>query len=130
MSFWAAKIGYKPSYSWKRIHKARELLEEGTRWNIGNGATVSIWKDKWLSISKVNRILTAPRILDPNSTVKELIDHAEHRWRNDLAEQIFNPLQAAKIQSIPLGDANRTDYLVWQHSKTGNFTVKSAYYLA
>jgi len=62
--------------------------------------------------------------------VSELIDQEQHTWHTDLIRQIFDPLQAAEIQNIPLGDTNQKDYLVWQPSKNGRFTVKSAYYLA
>ena len=107
-----------------------ELLKEGTRWNIRNGATVPIWKDKWLPTSNDNRVITPPQIFDQNSMVTELIDHENHTWRTGLIRQIFNPLQAAEILNIPLGDTNQRDYLVWQASRNGSFTVKSAYHLA
>lgn len=129
-TFWEAKTGYQPSFSWRSIQKVCELLKEGTRWNIGNGATVSIWKDKWLPVSNGNRVITPPRVLDPNSMVMELIDHQEHRWSPDLIRQIFDYSQAEEILNIPLGDTNQRDYLVWQVSKDGSFTVKSAYHLA
>jgi len=41
-TFWEAQAGHQPSYIWRSILKARPILEHGTWWSIGNGATVRI----------------------------------------------------------------------------------------
>ena len=47
-SFWEAQVGRRPSYAWRSIMAAREVLERGSKWSIGNGEQVSIWKDRWI----------------------------------------------------------------------------------
>lgn len=37
-----AGIGYKPSYLWRSLMVAKELVLEGVSWRIGNGKKVSI----------------------------------------------------------------------------------------
>jgi hypothetical protein len=37
------------SYSWRSILKGIALLKEGLFWRIGDGTTVNIWTDAWLS---------------------------------------------------------------------------------
>ena len=36
-SFREAQLGRRPSYAWRSIMAAREVLERGSKWSIGNG---------------------------------------------------------------------------------------------
>ena len=36
-SFMEAQVGKKPSYVWRSLMAAREMVERGLRWCIGNG---------------------------------------------------------------------------------------------
>ena len=36
-NFMEAQLGKKPSYTWKSLVAARKVLDQGLRWNIGNG---------------------------------------------------------------------------------------------
>jgi hypothetical protein len=47
-SFLEAKIGYQPSYAWKSIQSATDVMKLCTRWRIGNGEQVKIRDDRWL----------------------------------------------------------------------------------
>jgi hypothetical protein len=38
-----ACLGSKPSYAWRNIHGAIDLLQSGLIWRIGDGAKVGIW---------------------------------------------------------------------------------------
>ncbi|KAF5480768.1 hypothetical protein F2P56_001484 [Juglans regia] len=46
--FLEAKMGSNPSYIWRSILSARELLQQGLQWRIGNWKSVRIWSDPWL----------------------------------------------------------------------------------
>ncbi|XP_065626763.1 uncharacterized mitochondrial protein AtMg00310-like [Quercus suber] len=39
-SFLDAQLGKRPSFAWQSIMAAKDVILEGTRWNIGNGAKV------------------------------------------------------------------------------------------
>ena len=45
-SFLEAQVGKKPSYVWRSIMAAKETVEKGSRWCVGNGRTVEIWRDR------------------------------------------------------------------------------------
>ena len=45
-----ASIGHNPSYTWRSIMAAQNLVKKGIRWRIGNGANVRVWMDKWLPV--------------------------------------------------------------------------------
>jgi hypothetical protein len=73
-SFNEASIGYQPSYAWRSILSAREVLEKGCTWSIGNGRNTRIWKDTWIpgfcKIRSRNTICNLPE----DALVSELID--------------------------------------------------------
>jgi len=47
-SFMEATTGFQPRYAWRSMLQAREVVEGGARWRIGNGFNVKIWKDSWI----------------------------------------------------------------------------------
>lgn len=44
----SAKVGSYPSFTWRSICSARELIADGMLWRVGNGARINIWNDPWL----------------------------------------------------------------------------------
>lgn len=48
IDFLHAKLGLKPSYAWHNIMATKTVVKSGCRWQIGDGATVGIWMDRWL----------------------------------------------------------------------------------
>lgn len=40
-------VGYAPSYAWRSILSARDLIYKGARWKIGNGEKVRVKLDRW-----------------------------------------------------------------------------------
>ncbi|XP_021771731.1 uncharacterized protein LOC110735860 [Chenopodium quinoa] len=48
-SFMDAKIASNSSYTWSSIMSARDVLSKGIRKILGNGASIDIWKDPWVS---------------------------------------------------------------------------------
>ncbi|GJQ89333.1 hypothetical protein Tco_0000472 [Tanacetum coccineum] len=46
--FLDARIGYKPSFIWRNLCLARDIIRKGQKSNVGNGKKVRIWDDYWL----------------------------------------------------------------------------------
>lgn len=46
-SFDTTRLGPSPSYTWRGLIRARQLILDGTRWRIGNGQLVDLWRDYW-----------------------------------------------------------------------------------
>ena len=63
------------------------------------------------------------------ASVDSLIDRNVMRWNLDKLEQLFLPRDVAIIKQIPLSVRRPRDKLIWTGTKSGNFTVKSAYSL-
>ena len=47
-SFLNAQVGRKPSYAWRSIMAAKDIIMKGSRWCIGNGQKVHNWDDRWI----------------------------------------------------------------------------------
>jgi hypothetical protein len=104
------------------------VLVEGLIWRVGTGENIKIWKDSWLMGSPCPKILSAPRVLDANATVAELINHEQGCWNSMLIDQIFLPSDAEKIKQIPLSSRRPQDKLIWAGNRRGVFSVKNAYW--
>ncbi|XP_038717940.1 uncharacterized protein LOC120011012 [Tripterygium wilfordii] len=129
-SFLAASRGHSPSFVWSSMLAGREILMKGLHWRVGNGATISVWNDKWIP-SSPNGLPESPiGGNDINLKVSKLIDSESRSWNDPLLGQIFSPNDVAAITQIPLYGLNREDSLVWSQNTQGRFTIKSAYWLA
>ena len=43
--FIRASMGHNPSYTWRSLISAQNLIIEGMRWRVGNGENIKVWHD-------------------------------------------------------------------------------------
>lgn len=70
------------------------------------------------------------RILDKDAKVKELIEREKGHWKKALIYEVFDGREAKVICSLPLSKMGLEDKVTWGLTKTGIFTIRSAYQLA
>jgi ribonuclease HI len=128
-SFLDAPLGAKPSYAWRSIYHARDLLCNGLVWGIGDGRKIKVWGEKWLPTPSTFSVQSVPRMLNGNSLVADLIDQDTMRWNMELIQAEFMEEEAQVISSIPLNPLKSEDKLIWRCSANGDFSVRSAYHL-
>ena len=46
--FSQAMLGNNPSFMWRSLMAAQDIVKHDLRWRIGNGEKVKVWGDKWL----------------------------------------------------------------------------------
>jgi ribonuclease HI len=129
-SLMEAKLGSKPSFAWRSIFGARDLIEAGTIWRIGNGQDVNIWGVAWIPLQSTFKIQSPPKLLNPNGKVHELVDWENFRWKQNLLEELFSTEEVAAINSIPVSHTDQPDIQYWRGTNSGEFSVKSAYHLS
>ncbi|PNX79951.1 ribonuclease H, partial [Trifolium pratense] len=56
-----ASLGYNPSFAWRSIWKARQILLRGCRWRIGSGDMIRVMYDPWL-LGKGDRWVSSPQV--------------------------------------------------------------------
>ena len=113
------------SWAWKSIHSARHLLLNGLWKRIGDGSTVEIWKDKWITGSSNGKPASAKPANCKMQKVSDLI--MEGKWDKLKLQRVFNQEEAKLIANIPLSIFRRKDRMFWKDSKSGSYTVKSGY---
>lgn len=129
-SFMQARLGSRPSYAWRNIFQAWEVLEKGLVWRVGNGEQIHIWGDKWLPTPSTFAIQYPIRVFPSSAWLVDLIDRDSGWWNVDLIRTIFNPGEAEVLYGLVLSPLKQSDKLVWNETTSSLFTVKSAYHLA
>ncbi|XP_058724620.1 uncharacterized protein LOC131596076 [Vicia villosa] len=124
-----SSVGFNPSYAWRSILSARDLIQHGARWRIGNGEKVDVRKDGWLPDNPGFKISGSVRNLAPDAKVSSLIDRDLGIWKRDLIFNSFDTCVASQIVSIPLALRQSEDTRIWHHEKNGEYSVRSAYHI-
>jgi hypothetical protein len=127
--FMAAKVGFQPSYAWRSLMHAKEVISSGARWAIGNGQKVQIYNDGWIPNLKNFKIQSSVGILGEEATVSELIDVNSKMWKRDLIYNNFNRYEATQILNIPISARLPEDKIIWHWEKDGQYSVRSAHHL-
>jgi hypothetical protein len=59
--------------------------------------------------------------------VSSLIDSSTVSWKAEVVEELFLPMDAEVIRSIPLSTHRLDDFWAWHYEKNGLLSVRSAY---
>jgi hypothetical protein len=128
-SLFASKLGHNPSYAWRGIWKAREILMHGCRWSIGNGSSIHIMEEPWLR-DKEDAWLPSPQQQGVyNIKVYDLMHSNEKSWDKEKIESLFDSHVAKRILDIPLFGVIDDDKLSWVDNMYGEYSVRSGYNL-
>ncbi|XP_031127504.1 uncharacterized protein LOC116029594 [Ipomoea triloba] len=73
-SFLEARASNNPSFIRNSLLTAKEVIRSNSRWRIGNGNRVKIWKDKWLPDISNPYISTPPYPFMHDATISALFD--------------------------------------------------------
>nr|XP_023911810.1 uncharacterized protein LOC112023433 [Quercus suber] len=129
-SFMEAQLGRRPSYAWRCIMAAREIVARGSKWSIGNGEQVRIWTDRWLPTTRSFKAVSPRPPHAESELVASLIDMDRRGWDVTKVRNTFMPQEAQVILGIPISPRLPQDSLIWAWTPTGRFTVNSAYKVA
>lgn len=44
----SAELGSKPSFTWRSLWGAREVICKGSWWLVGNGDNINVWDSRWI----------------------------------------------------------------------------------
>ncbi|KAL0411880.1 UNVERIFIED_CONTAM: putative mitochondrial protein [Sesamum latifolium] len=126
----SAKLGFRPSFTWRSLLSAQHLFAAGCRWKVGSGSSIRIWSDPWIPRPRTFKPISPVRQPGGPRTVDELIDPISKDWDEAKVEESFLPIDRDVILSIPISLSGGEDSIIWHYSANGIFTVRSAYHLA
>uniref|UniRef100_A0A7N2LID0 Reverse transcriptase zinc-binding domain-containing protein n=1 Tax=Quercus lobata TaxID=97700 RepID=A0A7N2LID0_QUELO len=95
-----AELGCNPSFVWRSLLEARELVGAGTVWQVGDGQSIEVSDHRWLN----NPPQFRPGI-DTNLKVADLIDQQTRQWNK--------PLLQATFQQSTMNDILRIKIAYW-----------------
>ncbi|KAK2390980.1 hypothetical protein QL285_064484 [Trifolium repens] len=126
-SFLESNIGNNPSFAWRSIWRARQVLSYGCRWQIGDGSRIKVMHEPWLRNSE-ECCLSAPQNHNVyNLTVHQLLLPNSKRWDEVKINSLFPIEVAHDIVAVPLLEVVTEDRLIWKEEKDGMYSVRSGY---
>ena len=125
-SFMDSGVTRSCSFTWRSLMFGKSLLERGIFWRVGDGKEIRIIKDRWVPGVPCHPIHPIVQMPD-DLKVSSLIDESSKQWNVELIRICFNPADAEHILNIPLSHNRVSDFVSWPYTKTGAYTVKSAY---
>ncbi|CAA7041153.1 unnamed protein product [Microthlaspi erraticum] len=132
-----AKLGSRPSYAWRSIHAAQELMQYGIRRTVGDGSQIQVWKDQWMNRKPARAPAAMNRIENPTlynfpleMRLKDLLLEGGTDWNTELIEAMFPHEEAQLMKEIRPGGEGTKDGYTWDFTRTGQYSVKSGYWCA
>ncbi|KAH1098440.1 hypothetical protein J1N35_015361 [Gossypium stocksii] len=117
------------SYLWKALAKIWPLFHDNLIWSLGDGSSVSCWKDPWIPgmgslISKIPSFTN----LDLDCPVRDFVN-SDGSWNLNLFSVWLPDEVICKIISIPPPHPDSgPNKVIWAQSTSGAFSVHSAYW--
>ena len=124
-SYLSSSLGSNPSFVWRSVWSAKDVVNKDIRWRVGDGKSIYVWRDAWVRDLPGFRVGTTP---DPglvNLKASDLLLDAGRGWDTELVHSIFVNNVSLAICSIPLPKSHISDSLMWHYSNNGLYTVKS-----
>lgn len=112
------ELGSNASFVRRNFLQARELIKEGSTWQIGDGETMSVASHKWTPPFFKSRA-------DQSLKVRSLFYPGTRQWVS--IQSMFSTSIRDDISGIKLGGIWSRDNLCWVETKSKTFLVKSAY---
>jgi ribonuclease HI len=94
---------------------------------VGDGTRINIWEDAWIPSSPTRKIVTRRGNI-VFTHVSDLIDAETNSWDEEIIGELFWPTDVQRIMHIPLARGMMEDFISWNLTKTGVFSVRSCYY--
>ncbi|GAA0180021.1 hypothetical protein LIER_42237 [Lithospermum erythrorhizon] len=111
-----------PSFTWRSILTARDLLIKDKKWTVGNGKDIQVWNFRWLTHTTTNKPITPKNDDYPNLLVSDLIDKEIGIWKLDAIRHLFYEVDVEEIIKIPLHNLHRKDEFIWYPNAQRVFT--------
>ncbi|XP_056850872.1 uncharacterized protein LOC130500150 [Raphanus sativus] len=122
---------YSPSYGWRSIMAARPLLLSGLRKTICSGRETRVWTEHWIPDSLARPPRPAEHIVYrlPQLLVQSFIKNDTKEWDIQLLREFFHPEDIPLILGLKPSRSLAPDGYVWNHTKSGVYSVKTGYEL-
>ncbi|XP_056842864.1 uncharacterized protein LOC130495483 [Raphanus sativus] len=118
-----------PSHGWRSALIGRDLLLKKIGWAVGNGQSINVWRDPWLSLTEQECPMGLPSEKYATLLVSDLLEPDSGNWDRELIQILF-PEYESKTLCIKPSLTGAPDKLIWLGTKYGEYSSKSGYYTA
>ncbi|KAK9749032.1 hypothetical protein RND81_02G098100 [Saponaria officinalis] len=108
-TFPKTNLGTNPSYTWRGIWEARDVVQLGIRKRIGNGSNTMIWSGPWIPRTQTRMVVSPHGGSRTDMRVAELNAPDGVSWNVPPVQLIFLPFEQDWILSIRLS-CNSPDF--------------------
>ncbi|KAF7803052.1 reverse transcriptase [Senna tora] len=116
---------HSKSYIRRSLDKGLSVFNLGLAWRIGNGLSINFWYDKWPPSGTVRSSISGPlNLQDSHKSVSDVLSNGLFDISLSLPPTITDEISSSFISLN-----NSPDFPAWPASKSGAFSIKSAYYL-
>lgn len=122
-----AEVGKNPSYVWRSLMEAMEVVKAGVGRKIGNGKNTKVWHIPWLPDVEAGYLKTLMPAHLKDITMNSLMDDIRRSWVIELTDDVFNSRDAELIKRVPIPMTDKRDTWFWVLVDKGTFTFKSSY---
>ncbi|XP_019160490.1 PREDICTED: uncharacterized protein LOC109157064 [Ipomoea nil] len=125
-SFYEACLGNNPSFCWRSILAAQDLICGGVRRRIGDGKSTLIWEHPWLQDMSHPKIVTEKPPQLAQAKVMGLMDQQTGTWDQEILADILDPGDVEQVLKIPVSP-DYEDLWYWYGDPKGEYSVKNGY---
>lgn len=68
---------------------ARDLINQGLIWRVGNGESIKVWKDKWIQSPTQYKVQTPINTILVDAVVSDLMLTSSKQWNKRLIDNVF-----------------------------------------
>lgn len=101
-----AGLGHNPSFIWRSMLEAKQLLNTGIRWRIGDGMNIQILDQPWL-VTADNPFITSDAKPLQGHTVASLLCTDKLEWDLDVLTDVLNVRDRSCVLAIACLESTR-----------------------
>lgn len=125
--FQGGRTGNNPSYVWRSILAAKDLILKGSILKVRKSESINVWNDPWIPDANNKKVMIPIIHGLEEIKVSNLLMTDSSQWDHDLVRDIFNERDTQKILSIPISQTLTVDSCCWLQGERGIYEVKSGY---
>ena len=126
VSFLNCLVPSSAFHGWRSILAGREILRKGLSWMVGNGESIKVWSDLWLSFSSPTQPMGPQPFHSMSLKVSELLCPLTNNWDLDKIRHHL-PQYEDTILQIKTSSVPSLDTLMWLLESSGSYSTKTGY---
>lgn len=128
-SFMESTTKQAASHGWIGIMAGKEVFKKGLGFLVGNGESINVWSDAWLSTSQPLTPIGPPTLANQDLKVSDLLLPDSNDWNLPLIRLHLPHYEEIIRQLIPSA-LKPPDKQVWLGETNGCYSTKTGYKLA